>query len=136
MGMIRGMIRGYDSGGMIREGPTFCLLKQLNTPKKDKPIYIYIYIHIVSATAVFATWLNGRVFTPRPPTLHPFGLIDLNSNAACVCDNTLCMSWPCFVSGVFSPRSAPNSACCPKHFFSARPLAVVFCKSRQLRIKV
>ena len=29
---------------MIRGGPTFCLLKQLDTPKKDKPIYIYIYM--------------------------------------------------------------------------------------------
>ena len=31
---------------MIRGGPTFCLLKQLNTPKNDKPIYMYTYISI------------------------------------------------------------------------------------------
>ena len=34
---------------MIRGGPTFCLLKQLNTPKKDKPICRYAKIHTARA---------------------------------------------------------------------------------------
>ena len=64
---------------MIRGGPTFCLLKQLNTPKKDKPICLGVSEKMKT---VWWTSFRTKINEGAPHLmLQPYGQIPLQNQS-------------------------------------------------------